>query len=566
MKGLWEAADRAHAREAEFRATISTMARRFIEAEQGRAAATVYLYLGDLEQAARASDDPRDQARVCLARKDTLGAAKHFQEHGWLAHAALVLEDAGRHREARVLWERLVDSPRLADEPYTKGLVQFNLARACDAVGDKLAARRAKVRAMHLLEAAADGFQTVGLRERAFDCYQVLISLGREGAFENLAEGYLGCIRILTEDNLKYYVLQYFEDFQELALERQELHAAATLFREAALYCRQHRLPYENWYRRRAAETQVAAAEQLVRQGMTKLAENAYASAIDLWSELGMFSEVRQIYRALSGLEGLEDLRDRYQRLEVRLAQEPDENPSLVRFPDYLRIDTAYPEIWRLDVIEWEQDGDAAETVAEILADPKWPEFTRRRALLCRLFQLGALHSPPTDEELAELATRLAKVEVYATLAPLERLMTHESKKVRAAVVKAAAKLHYKRTFSLVTAGLADGSSEVQRHALGAISHLHFGHAFDPLQRIYRRSTDRDVRRAALSSIGRIPSLESAELLIDAMRQGTPDEQELVEQLLVQAEHVEVDALLLRAIASEGETMAGRLEAVRRRR
>src|SRR5690606_21846534 len=139
---------------------------------------------------------------------------------------------------ARVLWEQLAEDARLRDQPYTQGLVRFNLSRACARLDDKAAARRHMIQAMHLLEAAADGFETQGMRERAFDCYQVIMTIGKEGSFENLAEGYLNCIRILREDNLKYYVLQYYEDFQQLALQRGELHAAATLFREAAEYAR----------------------------------------------------------------------------------------------------------------------------------------------------------------------------------------------------------------------------------------------------------------------------------------------------------------------------------------
>ena len=37
-------------------------------------------------------------------------------------------------------------------------------------------------------------------------------------SFENLAEGYINCIRVLKEDNLKFYVLQYYEDFLRIAL------------------------------------------------------------------------------------------------------------------------------------------------------------------------------------------------------------------------------------------------------------------------------------------------------------------------------------------------------------
>ena len=37
-----------------------------------------------------------------------------------------------------------------------------------------------------------------GELERAFDCFQILLKLGKESAqFENLAEGYVNCIRVL---------------------------------------------------------------------------------------------------------------------------------------------------------------------------------------------------------------------------------------------------------------------------------------------------------------------------------------------------------------------------------
>ena len=48
------------------------------------------------------------------------------------------------------------------------------------------------------------------------------MKLGRDsGSYENLAEGYINCIRVLKEDNLKFYVLQYYEDFLRISLERE---------------------------------------------------------------------------------------------------------------------------------------------------------------------------------------------------------------------------------------------------------------------------------------------------------------------------------------------------------
>ncbi len=72
---------------------------------------------------------------------------------------------------------------------YAAGLARFNLARTSRRTGDKAAAREAVVAAVHLLEEAADRYETIGQRERAFDCYQVLIAVGRESQeFEHVLE------------------------------------------------------------------------------------------------------------------------------------------------------------------------------------------------------------------------------------------------------------------------------------------------------------------------------------------------------------------------------------------
>ncbi len=551
LQYLWQIVDRSHLLDEEFRSYLRVMEQSYAALGQRRAAGTVASFLGNMQGAAQYADGHHtDLARVAIATGQASAAAKHYNNAGWLGHAAIQLEDAGDHRSARVLWERLADNAKLRDDLYTQGLVRFNLGRACLRVGDKSAARKAVITSMHLLEAAADGFETRGLRERAFDCFQILLTLGKEGAFENLAEGYLNCIRILKEDNLKYYVLQYYEDFQELALKSGELHAAATLFREAAEFSRRYNMPYERHYRTRAAETQVLAANRMLESGgLPEMAENAYAAAIDLFNDLGAYSKVREVYGFLAQLELGDKRQARYLRLQERLAGVRDEGGQTVSFPDYLRMDTAYPEIWRLDVIEWEQGGDAAETMGEVLLDSKWPDFTRRRALLCRLHQLESAQLTP--ERLVGLATHLGRVEIYASLSPLEHIVEHEDPTVRAAVLSAVRQLFFKRSFVLVNKGLADDDPRVQRESLQAVGALHFGHAFDPLQRIYRESPHPQVRKTALSSIGKIQSLEAIEMLIDVLRQGDPEERRIGRDLLHRADHVEVDTLLHRAAANE---------------
>ncbi|MFK7988806.1 MAG: HEAT repeat domain-containing protein [Sandaracinaceae bacterium] len=553
LQFLWSLVDRSHVIDEELEGYLRMMAQAYTALGRGRAAATILLFLGQVDLAAQQSTDvPIDLARCAQVAGNPKRAAQHFEEAGWLGHAAIELENAGNFRSARVLWERLADDPRLRAQPYTQGLVRFNLAMACQRLKDKAAARRHTIQSMHLLEAAADGFETQGMRERAFDCYQVLMTIGKQGSFENLAEGYLNCIRILREDNLKYYVLQYYEDFQTMALERGELHAAATLFREAAEYARRQAMPYARHYQKRGGETHVSAAQRtLADGGSAEMAENAYAAAIDAFNELGLYSAVREIYGRLADMPLSDKRKARYRRLQHRLAEMPDDMSPMASFPDYLRMDTAYPEIWRLDVIEWEQNGDAAETMSEVIQDAKWPDFTRRRALLCRLAQLGGGEDVLSEQTLASLATYLGRVEIYAALAPLEAMYESESATVRAAVIKAVRQLFFKRSFVLVMLALNDDERAVRQEALAAVSALHFGHAFDPLSRIYRESSEPEVRRAALSSIGRIPSVQAAELLIDVLRHGDRGERDAAKDLLVRADHAEITPLLQRAAAAE---------------
>jgi hypothetical protein len=578
LGSLWQLVDRSHVVDEELAGYLRMMGDAYMQLGRPRAAATIALFLGDVQSAAQLSrESPLDLARCAQYVGDHAKAAQSFEQAGWLGHAAIQLEDAKNDRAARVLWEQLSEDARLRESPYTQGLVRFNLARACGRLGDKAAARRHTIQSMHLLEAAADGFETQGMRERAFDCYQIIMTIGKGGSFENLAEGYLNCVRILREDNLKYYVLQYYEDFQEMALERGELHAAATLFREAADYARRQGMPYGRHYQKRAGETHVHAAERTLADGGTaELAENAYAAAIDTFNELGLYTQVREIYGKLASLPLSDKRRARYSRLKERLAQMQDDRSPMASFPDYLRMDTAYPEIWRLDVIEWEQDGDPGETMAEVILDAsrdergraswKWPDFTRRRALLCRLAQLQGEAERLDQQTMEALASYLGRVEIYAALAPLEAMFEDESPAVRAAVMRAVRQLFFKRSFGLVIQGLADPDKNVRKEALAAVSALHFGHAFDPLSRIYREASDPEVRRAALASIGKIPSVQAAELLIDVLRHGDRAEVDIASELLVRADHTEVTPLLQRAAAAETGAIRGEFEKVLRMR
>ena len=562
---FWQLLERTSITEEEFRGALQSMMICYRALGRTRAAASIALYLGDLPSATAASNHPLDRARVALMQGDAATAAVHFEQGGWLGHAAIQLEQAKNDTGARVLWDRLSQDARLHEDPYTAGLVHFNHGRACMRLGDRAAGRKSVVHAMHLLTAAADGFEAKGLRERAFDCYGVLLTIGKEGSFENLAEGYLNCVRILREDGLKYYVLQYYEDFLALTLQRNELHAAATLFREAADYCRRQGLPYARHYRLKGAETSALQGDHLVSAGSSpEMAENAYAAAIDGYNDLGLYSKVRALYLKLSGLDLNEKRKARYVRLADRVGAVPDDTSAIASFPDYLRMATAYPDVWLLDVMEWEQGGDPAETMIEVALDRRWADFQRRRAMLVRLAQLGSAETTLSPITLASVASYLGSVELYVCLAPLEALSKHIDSRVRAAVLRAARKLFFKRSFITVQRGLLDPQMEVRREALACVQQLHFAHALDPLSRIYRESPDAEVRLAALGTIGKVNRIEAVELLLEALRNGDPRERELAKEMLVKSDQPQARELLRREAADAAGPLRHDLDAMLR--
>lgn len=574
LRLFWWLAEQTHVPEHEYNEAMAGLAEAYVALGQRRAAAFVYHYLGEHELALRAFDasHPEDMARVEESRQRFAEAGQHYLAADRPATAAICLEKAGVLDRARLLWERLQGDPRLhrTGTTYQAALVAFNHGRCCEALGDRTAARRSMVEAVHLLEQAADEFESGGMRERAFDCFQVLLAMGssESGAFENLAEGYLNCIRILKADNLRYYVLQYYEDFQRQAVERGELHAAATILREASDYCRRAGLPYDRHYQRRSAETWLRTSDLVLERGHpAELAENALLAAIDLFASLGDFAQVGAAYTRLSELPLDADRTRRYERIATRYDGTPPMSESQAAFPDYLRQDAAYPDVWYLDLVEWEQGGDHREVAADLIASPDYPESIKRRALLCRLEVLAAEAGGALGEEATvRVALRLGHLTTYTALSPLERLYEEGTERIRASTMSALRSLFFKRSFRLLSLGLHDESAAVRKDALEAVRALHFTHALDPLSRLYREHPDPKVRLVALQSVGKISTPDAAEFLIEIVRYGAGEEAALAHDLLAQLSHPEIGPLLARHAMSDRTEARQRLLDILRRR
>ncbi len=504
-----------------------------------------------LAWADRASD--RDRAAGTYAR-----AADEYEAAGLVAQAAIARERGGDFGRARALWSRLsqVLSASSSDY-YAAGLARFNLARTSTRTGDAAAAREAVVASVHLLEEAADRYETIGQRERAFDCYQVLIAIGREsGEFEHVLEGYVNVIRILREDHLRYYALQSYEEAVAAAEKQGEVSAAATLAREMSAYARKEGLgPVASFATLTQARLwQEVAATSRKRGAPPEIAENALLAAVIALGEAGQYRQVGAVYGALGELP-LEDSRSKhYTRARRRYTEAQDLGIDAAPLPAHLRHEVGFPEVWHVDLVEWEQGGSASQACGDIILDPsQWSEVTRRRAMLARLTAL-TVETPPDvaqgggqaagsfaaprrapPEAYARLAEQLALVELYTILSPLEQMFRRPEQGVRVAVVRALSRFLYKRTFITLREALTDADPTIVQEAAKALEELRFPHAFDPLARIYRESQASGVRCSAVRALAKIDTIEAAEMLLGVIQHDGPEERGAATEALKRA-------------------------------
>src|SRR5262249_43359168 len=152
-----------------------------------------------------------------------------------------------------------------------------------------------------------------------------------------------------------------------------------------------------------------------------------------------------------------------YGRARGRYRDAQDLPIDAAPLPAHLRHEVGFPEVWHVDLVEWEQGGSASQACGDIVLDPgQWSEGTRRRAMLARLGALSVEGPPapgqrgPAMEAHVRLAEQLALVELYTILSPLEHLFRRPEPQVRAAVVKALSRFLYKRTFISLRDALSD--------------------------------------------------------------------------------------------------------------
>lgn len=461
-------------------------------------------------------------------------AAAWFGAASMPVHRAIELERAGEDDTAAGIWSEFIEGDALTDRPYEAGLAKINYGLCLLRTGHDRA-RTALAEATTAVEEVADSFETEGLRERAFDCYQILARLGAEaGAFENVAEGYLNSVRILRDDGLKLDALRLYEAFVTLSRRAGEWHAAASILREAADYCTRAGLPYGEDLRLRSAESWLKAAAEAQSAGHpVQIVENAYLAASEAFASVRAFRQVVEAYRKLAALDLPAKGRERYRRLVERLGNEQQDAPRPVPVPEFLKQLPEYEEVWYVDLAEWEIDGDPALVAASIMADRRFPDFVRRHALLL------VLDRERRGEAMSdvEVVRKLESIRAYPVIAALEKLFHRGASDggLRQAVATAMGSLRFKRSFALLGDAVQDEDQKVRQAAAGALSQLVFPHAFEPLRRLYEARDLRDpglVRDSALRAIGKINSVEALDFLCNRLRDSEPAQVELARAAL----------------------------------
>lgn len=538
LEALLLAAGQAHIEGPKYVAVLRSLDEVLFRRDDPRGALTVRAYLASVGAARSSQTDELlrvvpavDRAPVLAAQGKTEEAAWEMESAGRLAAAAIYREKAADWSGAGHLWSRLAHATERGDDPYVAALVRFNLARCAKQCSDAGEARRAIVASVRLLEEAADQFESSGQRERAFDCFQVLVQIGREGgAFEDALEGFVNSIRILREDHLKSdFALALYDEAIGAATECGETRAAATLARQAAEFARAQELrgPAAQYALRHANLWQMVAEEQQGRSASPDAIESALLAAIAAFNEIGRYGRVRELYRQLSLIDLGAARQAHYARAAGRYEHVGDEPVEAVpRAASAPKQHPVHGFVWHVDVLEWERKGNAAEACADVLLDVRQESLIRRRAILARLTALDV--ERPHDEAGVEatrlrvrLAEQLGQLGLYAMLSPLEALFDEPDRRVKLAVLQALQTLYYKRSFATIRRALREeGDAAIVDKAAKAMVALSFPHAVDPISRILREAAQPAVRTAALRALARIDTAEAAAIVLGIIEHG----------------------------------------------
>ena len=451
-------------------------------------------------------------AARCLERGgDHAAAAGAYESIGAHARAAMAWESAGQLGLAIRAWERAAQRYSEQGKDYERALCLLNLGLAQLDTGDKKG-RSTLSRAIVLLEEEADRAETQKDVTRALACYHALIHLGRKTAtHENLAEGYLNCVRLMEARDHRFFALQYYHDFAEASLLVGEHQAAAEVLREAAEFCRRRGMLYTNDFLARSAKAFEAAAEQHLSVGAApELAENALLAALDCHNRRGDMARVQATYARLAELPLAEARTRRYARLAEQVEIPVGRTPEGWSFRGYFAEATAYPRIWRTDAAEQDLEADPLSPLQEAMGNLDYWDVVRRRCLLvCLKYPSAGLDAEPLERRI-DLVRELGRIGSPVALRPLRHLYRDPASPaaVRAAVAASLRLLPFRESLELCGEAFADPDESVREAVLGALRYLVFPGALIPLMKLFREHPDIEMRREVVLALGRLVGME----------------------------------------------------------
>ncbi len=520
--------NQTHVDEADYSDWCRELATIYARIGRGLAAARIHEYLLNIAPAAdlySRHGNPRDVGRVLRLGRRLREATAKYREAALFAHAARTAEEDQDREEALTLYEQLVRSNEATGEPYHSGLAALNAGRLATELNQQQRATALLALATRMLEQTADEKEQRGDREAAFRCYLCLIEIGKiEGSYENLAEGYLNCIRILKAKSDRFFTMQYYYDFISRADELGELHSVAELYREAGEYARRVGFIYGDYFLAEAAKAWLRVAAAGAEQGNPpELIENAMLASVACSNRINDDHNVAECYRMLAELPVSESKVKRYETLAKELHDEawsrgkPDVPPP---FPEYFRRRVKMPAIWIRDLLEAESGKDIPDAIGRLVGDHKnvW-EVQRRKALLISLAYDDHMQSGGDPERVsASLIEKIGELNHAAAVAPLSALYDLADEATRIIILDRTGNLKQKELFALIDRALHEPEERIRQAGIVALRRTTFPQALDSLVRIFNTFTDQDIKEGCLRSIATIGTDEACEFLLDVVR------------------------------------------------
>ncbi len=517
-----------HVDEADYADWARALAELYRRRGRGLAAGRIHEYLLSigpaLEQYGQ-DGSPRDVGRVLQLGRRLSEAARQYQEASLFAHAAQAAEEDGDLEFALSLYEQVTRQNEALGERYLAGLGALNGGRVAAELSRDNRRDALFAHATRLLEQEADEREQRGEREGAFRCYLCLIEIGKvEASYENLAEGYLNCIRILKAKADRFFTMQYYYDFISRAEELGELHSVAELYREAGEYARRVGFIYGDYFLQRAAKAWLHVGEVGLEQGNPpELVENALLAAVSCFNRIEDDRGVAECYRTLSELSLSDSKIKRYRTLFEELQDEafqsgqPNEPQP---FPEYFRRPVKMPKIWIRDLLVAESGKDIPDAIGRLVGDHKnvW-EVQRRKALLISLMYDDHIRSGGDASAVPPaIIEKIGELNHAAAVPPLMALYEQAGPSTRVVILERASGLKQKEVFALIDRAVSDSNDAVQKAGIMALRRTTFPQALDSLVRIFNSHNEAEIKDTCLRSIAAIGTDEACEFLLDILR------------------------------------------------